>query len=68
MMHDRQTLWPSTFGVVVHFYIFLCPQGKRTTCDGQIGEGDLYVQLYIGSVSIAHISVTFAQRSCDVQY
>ena len=46
----------------------LRPQEKRTTCDSQIGEGDLSVQFYIGSVSIANISVTFAQRSRDVQY
>ena len=37
------------------------------TCDGQKSEGDLSVHLYSGSVPIAHISGTFAQRSCDVQ-
>ena len=35
---------------------------------GQKREGDLSVHLYSGSVPIAHISGTLAQRLCDVQY
>ena len=32
------------------------------------GEGDPSVQLYSGSVLVAHIDGTFSQRSCDAQY
>ena len=37
------------------------------TCDSRQGEGDPSVQLYSGSVLVAHIDDTFSQRSCDVQ-
>ena len=43
-------------------------QWKRTTCDCRQGEGDPSVQLYSGSVLVAHINGTFSQRSCDEQY
>ena len=43
-------------------------QRKRTTRDCRKGEGDLSVQLYSGSVSIAPIGGTFARRSCEAQY
>ena len=48
--------------------LFTRLQGKRTTCDCRQGEGDPSVQLYIGSVLVAHIDGTFSQRSCDEQY
>ena len=47
---------------------FSRPQGKSTTRDCWKVEGDSSVQLYSGSVLIAPISGTFAQRLCDAQY
>ena len=47
---------------------FSRPQGKRTTCNCQKSEGDLFVQLYGRSALIAPINGTIAQRSCDQQY
>ena len=45
------------------------PQGKRTTFDGLKGEGgELSIQLYGRSASIAPINGTVAERLCDVQY
>ena len=48
--------------------LFTRPRGKRTTCDCRLGEGDPSVQLYSGSVLVAHVDGTFSQRSCDAQY
>ena len=48
--------------------LFTRSQRKRTTCDCRQGEGDPSVQLYSGSVLVAHIDGTFSQRSCDEQY
>ena len=48
--------------------LFSSPQAKRTTRECRKGEGDPSVQLYSGSVLIAHIGGTFARRSCDAQY
>ena len=48
--------------------LFTRSQEERTTCDCRQGEGDPSVQLYRGSVLVAHIDGTFSQRSCDVQY
>ena len=48
--------------------LFTRPKGKRTTCDSREVEGDPSVQLYSGSVLVAHIDGTFSQRSCDAQY
>ena len=48
--------------------LFTRPQGKRTTCDCRQGEGDPSVQLYSGSVLVAHIDGTFSQCTCDAQY
>ena len=39
--------------------LFTRSQGKRTTCDCRQGEGDPSVQLYSGSVLVAHIDGTF---------
>ena len=38
------------------------------TCDIRQGEGDLSIQLYSGSVLVAHVDGNFSQRSCDAQY
>ena len=43
------------------------PQVKHMTHDCRKGEGDPSVLLYSGSVLIAPIGGTFAQRSCDAQ-
>ena len=48
--------------------LFTRLQGKRTTCDCRQSEEDQSVQLYSGSVLVAHIDGTFSQRSCDEQY
>ena len=48
--------------------LFTRSQEKRTTCDCRQGEEDPSVQLYSGSVLVAHIDGTFSQCSCDVQY
>ena len=48
--------------------LFTRPQGKRMTCDCREGEWDPSVQLYSGSVLVAHIDGAFLQRSCDVRY
>ena len=39
--------------------LFTRSQGKRTTCDCRQDEGDPSVQLYSGSVLVAHIDGTF---------
>ena len=65
VLYDRQSLCSCRSSVGV---LFTRPQGKRTTCDCRQGEGDPSVQLYSGSVLVAHIDGTFSQRSCDVQY
>ena len=70
MLHNRQTLWQGRFSVGVHIYIIfihVLKVGVRHVT-ARKGIVDLSVQLYSGSVSIDHISGTFAQRSCDVQY
>ena len=48
--------------------LFTRSQEKRTTCDCRQVEGDLSVQLYSGSVLVAHIDGTFSLRSCYEQY
>ena len=56
---------------LVYWYVAIFssrPQGKRTTRDCRIGEGDPSIQLYSGSVLIALIGGTFARRSSDEQY